>query len=461
MQQPAPSISAPDAVLAGAEHLFLYDLRAPLRVAVRGEGSYFWDAAGRRYLDGAAGFVVSNLGHGNAEVAEAMAQQARTLALAPFTMFANEPALRLAERLARYTPGDLNHAAFVSGGSEAVEVAIKLARQYWVERGRPSKYKVIGRWQSYHGNTLGALSVGGNRPRRRPYEPLLLDLPKIPPCYPYRCPPGVPPEAWGERGADYLEEAIVAAGPDTVAAFIAEPVVGATLGSAPAPPGYFQRIRQICDRYDVLFIADEVMTGFGRTGRRFGIEHWDVVPDIMAVAKGISAGYVPLGAAICTTRVYEAFRPPHGSGQFVNLFTYGSNPLCCAVGDVVLRITEEQDLAGRAARLGAYLRDRLSPVLASPIVGDLRGLGLMLGLEFVQDTATREPFPPSARVAARVAAAALARGVFIYPGVGTVDGTRGDHVMIAPPLTVSEAECDELAAAVLDAVDAVARELVS
>ncbi|MBX5492970.1 MAG: aminotransferase class III-fold pyridoxal phosphate-dependent enzyme, partial [Chloroflexi bacterium] len=184
MQQPAPSISAPDAVLAGAEHLFLYDLRAPLRVAVRGEGSYFWDAAGRRYLDGAAGFVVSNLGHGNAEVAEAMAQQARTLALAPFTMFANEPALRLAERLARYTPGDLNHAAFVSGGSEAVEVAIKLARQYWVERGRPSKYKVIGRWQSYHGNTLGALSVGGNRPRRRPYEPLLLDLPKIPPCYP-------------------------------------------------------------------------------------------------------------------------------------------------------------------------------------------------------------------------------------------------------------------------------------
>jgi adenosylmethionine-8-amino-7-oxononanoate aminotransferase len=444
---------------ATAEHLFRFDLRAPLRVAVRGEGSYFWDAEGRRYLDGAAGFVVSNLGHGNAEVAAAMAHQARTLALAPFTVFANAPALRLAERLARYTPGDLNHVVFVSGGSEAVEVAIKLARQYWVERGRPRKYRIIGRWQSYHGNTLGALSVGGNRPRRAPYEPLLLDLPKIPPCYPYRCPPDVPPERWGERGADYLEEAILAAGPDTVAAFIAEPVVGATLGAAPAPPGYFQRIRQICDRYDVLFIADEVMTGFGRTGRRFGIEHWDVVPDLMAVAKGISAGYVPLGAAICTSRVYEAFRPPQGSGHFVNIFTYGSNPLACAVGDVVLRITEEQDLAGRAARLGAYLRERLAPALGSPIVGDLRGLGLMLGLEFVQDKATREPFPPSARVAARVAEAALARGVFIYPGAGTVDGVRGDHVMIAPPLTASEAECDELAAAVLEAVAAVAREL--
>jgi adenosylmethionine-8-amino-7-oxononanoate aminotransferase len=439
------------------DHLWAYNLQAPLRIATRGEGCYLYDAEGRRYLDGAAGFVVANLGHGNAEVAEAMAQQARTLALAPFTVFVNEPALRLAARLARYTPGDLDHAVFTSGGSEAVEVAVKLARQYWVEVGQPSKYKIVGRWQSYHGNTLGALSVGGNRPRRKPYAPLLVDLPKIPECYPYRCPPDVPAAEWGPRGADALEATILAEGPDTVAAFIAEPVVGATLGSAPAPPGYFQRIREICDRHDVLFIADEVMTGFGRTGRRFGIEHWDVVPDLMAVAKGITAGYAPLGAAVCTERIYAAFRG--GSGQFVNLFTYGANPLCCAVGDVVLRLTEEQDLAGRADRLGAYLRRRLEALADSPLVGDVRGLGLMLGLEFVQDKATKAPFPPSARVAPRVAEAALQRGLFVYPGTGTVDGERGDHLMVAPPLVITEPECDELVTALTAALGAVAREL--
>jgi len=439
------------------DYLWAYNLKAPLRVATRGEGCYLYDAVGRRYLDGAAGFVVANLGHGNAEIAEAMAQQARTLALAPFTVFVNEPALRLAARLARYTPGDLDHAVFTSGGSEAVEVAVKLARQYWVEVGRPSKYKIVGRWQSYHGNTLGTLSIGGNRPRRKPYAPLLIDLPKIPECYPYRCPSDVPAAEWGRRGADALEATIVAEGPDSVAAFIAEPVVGATLGSAPAPPGYFQRIREICDRYGVLFISDEVMTGFGRTGRRFGIEHWDVVPDLMAVAKGITAGYAPLGAAICTERIYAAFRG--GSGQFVNLFTYGANPLCCAVGDVVLRLTEEQDLAGRAARVGAYLRQRLEPLAASPLVGDVRGLGLMLGLEFVQDKATKAPFPPAARVAARVAEAALERGLFVYPGSGTVDGERGDHLMVAPPLIITEAECDELISSLAAALDAVARDL--
>jgi adenosylmethionine-8-amino-7-oxononanoate aminotransferase len=441
------------------DSLFRFDLRTPLRVAVRGEGCYIYDAEGRRYLDGAAGFVVSNLGHGNAEVAEVLAAQARTLALAPYSVFVNEPALRLAARLARYAPGDLNHAVFTSGGSEAVEVAVKLARQYWLEVGRPDKWKIVGRWQSYHGNTLGTLSVGGNRARRRHYAPLLVDLPKIPPCYPYRRPPDVPADEWGPRGADALEAAILEAGPETVAAFIAEPVVGATMGAAPAPPGYFQRIRAICDRYDVLFIADEVMTGFGRTGRRFGVDHWDVVPDLMAVAKGITAGYAPLGAGLCSTRIYEAFQPGQGSGQFVNLFTYGSNPLCCAVGDTVLRITEEQDLAGRAARVGAYLRARLEPLAASPLVGDVRGLGLMLGLEFVQDKATQEPFPASARVAARVAEAALARGLFVYPGAGTVDGERGDHLMVAPPLTITEAECDELVDALAGALEAVAREL--
>src|SRR5919202_580443 len=441
------------------DHLWAYNLQAPLRIAARGQGIYLWDVEGRRYLDGAAGFVVANLGHGNAEIANAMGQQARTLALAPFSVFVNEPALRCAARLARYVPGDLDHAVFTSGGSEAVEVAVKLARQYWIEGGQPSKYKIIARWQSYHGNTLGTLSIGGNRPRRRPYAPLLLDLPKIPPCYPYRCPPDQAPDEWGPRAADALETTIQQEGPDTVAAFIAEPVVGATLGSAPAPPGYFQRIRQICDRYDVLFIADEVMTGFGRTGRRFGVEHWDVVPDLMAVAKGITAGYAPLGAAVCSARIYAAFRPPRGSGQFVNLFTYGANPLCCAVGDVVLCLTEEQDLAGRAARVGAYLRRRLEPLTESPLVGDLRGLGLMLGLEFVQDKATKAPFPPAARVAARVAEAALERGLFVYPGTGTVDGERGDHLMVAPPLVITEAECDELVTNLAAALDAVAREV--
>lgn len=449
----------PNLAALRTDHLFSYDLRAPLRVVARGEGIYLYDDQGRRFIDGAACFVVANIGHGNAEVAQVMADQARTLAIGPFTVFASEPALRLAQRLARYAPGDVNHAVFVSGGSEAVEVCLKLARQYWVEVGRPSKYKILARWQSYHGNTLATLGVGGNRPRRRPYEPLLYDWPKIPACYPYRCPADQPPEAWGPRGADALEAAILAAGPDSVAAFIVEPVVGATLGAAPAPLGYFQRIREICDRYDVLLISDEVMTGFGRTGRHFGIENWDVVPDLMSVAKGVSAGYAPLGAAMCSDRIYEAFKPPHGSGQFVHLLTYGANPLCCAVGDTVLRITEEQDLAGRAARLGDYLRERLNTLQASPIVGDVRGLGLMLGLEFVQDKTTKEPFPAASRIAARIGEAALERGLFIYPGSGTVDGTRGDHLMVAPPLVVTEAECDEIVSLLRDAIDAVVREL--
>jgi len=418
-----------------------------LPTAVRGEGVFIYDEHGNRYLDGCSGALVANLGHGREDIARAIAAQAARLAYVHGGAFTSEPAETLARMLAELAPADLDRVFLVSGGSEATETALKLARQYWVARGRPEKYLVVFRWLSYHGATLGALAMSGHGARRRPYRPLLAEFPHIPPCYHYRCPFCQAEPDCNLRCAWALEAEVLRVGPEYVAAFIAEPVVGAAAGATTPPPGYFEVIRQICDRYDILFIADEVMTGFGRTGRMFGIEHWGAVPDIIAAGKGISAGYAPLGAVIAREEIY---RTVQGAGGFVHGFTYSGHPPSAAAGVAVLTVLQEEGLVAAAAQRGEYLKAGLLRLQERhPLVGDVRGKGLMLGLEFVRDRATKEPFPRDLKVSERVVAAAFRRGLCVYPGSGTADGVRGDHLLVGPPLTITPAELD-LLVAILD-----------
>jgi adenosylmethionine-8-amino-7-oxononanoate aminotransferase len=409
---------------------------------VRGEGVNVYDDTGKRYLDAIAGIAVVNVGHGRAQVAEALAAQAQTLSYVQSSIFDNAPANELAERVGRFTPPGLSHVFFVSGGSEATETAIKLARQYHVERGDPARYLVISRWQSYHGGTLGALSLSGITIRREKYAPLLLDFPHIPECNCYRCPFGLTYPACGIRCAHELESAIKHAGPRNVSAFIAEPVVGAAAGATTPPPEYFGIIREICDRYGILFIADEVITGFGRTGKNFGIEHWGVTPDMLTAAKGLSGGYAPLGAVIAHDRVRETFA--QAGVAFVHGYTMAANPLSAAAGVAVLEIIEHERLVERVASLeeGFFRRGRV--LLKHRSVGDVRGKGLLMGIELVKDQRSRETFPAAQRANAQLAAICLRRGLVIYPGGGTADGINGDHFLLCPPFTIRESELDEL-----------------
>jgi adenosylmethionine-8-amino-7-oxononanoate aminotransferase len=357
-------------------------------------------------------------------------------------MAAHRPILDLADRIAALAPGDLNRVWFVSGGSEATENAVKLARQYHVERGQPSRFKVISRWQSYHGGTLGALGYGGHTFRRRKYLPALNDQPKIPPAYRYRCAFCHDRSACNLECARALERTIRLEGPENVAAFIAEPVVGAALGAVPPPAGYFTAIREICDRYEVLFIADEVMTGFGRTGRMFAMEHWGVVPDIVAVAKGISGGYTPLGAVVAREHLIAQFE--RNGSNFVGGHTFTGNPLSCAVGLAVIDYLLAHDLVTQANSVGSYFLARLEALRSHPIVGDVRGMGMLVGLELVKNKETREPFPPEQRISARIGVEALERGLISYPGTGSVDGVEGDHILFGPPLIMTREQVDEL-----------------
>jgi adenosylmethionine-8-amino-7-oxononanoate aminotransferase len=427
------------------DKVFWFDLTHSMKPLSHGEGVYLYDTDGKQYLDGASSVVVTNIGHGNKRVAQAMAEQAAKVAYAPHHVFSNAPVIELAERLSRFTPANLNYCQFVSGGSEANESAIKLARAYFIERGQPEKWKIIGRWNSYHGNTLGALSANGHRGRRAPYLPMLLDFPHIPAAYCYRCPLNLEYPSCQVACAKSLEETILAEGPETVAAFIAEPLVGAAAAAITPPAEYFGMIREICDKYDILFICDEVMTGVGRTGRNFAIEHWNVIPDILVTAKGLSGGYAPLGAIAVREEIFEAFVPPRGSGQFIHGFTYSGHPLSCAVANEVLKIWEEAGLTANAAELGSYLRQGLEELQTRhPIVGDVRGLGFMQGMEFVQNRETKEPFPPNLRVARQVCDAALEEGLVVYPGTGAVDGVAGDHILVTPPLIITREQIDEL-----------------
>ncbi len=428
-------------------------------VAAGGDGPYILDRSGKRYLDASGGAAVSCLGHSHPAVIAAIREQAGRLAFAHSGFFTTEPMEALAEFLATRAPGRLDRAYFLSGGSEAVETAIKMARQYFLEIGQPERRTLIARRQSYHGNTLGALAAGGNQWRRDPFEPLLFDAIHIAPCYPYRdCGDEEDEAAYGLRIADELEAAIQAAGPDTVMAFIAEPVVGATAGAVPAVPGYFKRVREICDRHGVLLILDEVMCGMGRTGTLFACEQDGIAPDLVAIAKGLGAGYQPIGAVLATDTIFEAFRA--GSGFFQHGHTYMGHAIACAAALAVQRTIEEDKLLDNVNRMGAVLREALESRFGNHHhVGDIRGRGLFLGLELVADRSTKEPFDPNHRLHAKTKAAAMARGLMCYPMGGTIDGRRGDHVLLAPPFIIEQQHVAEIVEKTGDAIDAAIAEI--
>jgi adenosylmethionine-8-amino-7-oxononanoate aminotransferase len=413
-------------------------------VAVRGEGAYLIDRDGKRYLDASGGAAVSCLGHSDAAVVRAIQEQLARLPFAHTSFFSNEPMEALAEALIARAPAPFEKVYFVSGGSEAVEAALKLARQFHVERGEPQRRYLIGRRQSYHGNTLGALAVGGNAWRRKQFEPLLIEATHVSPCYAYRGKRAGETDAeYAERLAAELEAEIRRLGGDQVIAFIAETVCGATLGAVPPVPGYFARVREICDRYGVLLILDEVMCGMGRCGSLYAFEQEGIVPDLVTVAKGLGAGYQPIGATLVARPVYDAI--VSGSGFFQHGHTYLGHAAACAGALAVQRRLHEDGLLARVEPLGSRLESKLSAAFGDhPHVGDIRGRGLFWGLELVADRASKAPFDPKLRVHARLKKEALNAGLMCYPMGGTLDGVRGDHVLLAPPFIVEEAQLDEL-----------------
>ncbi|MGD9959303.1 aspartate aminotransferase family protein [Nocardioides sp.] len=424
----------------------------------RAEGVHVWDAAGKRYLDASSGSnIVISIGYGVPEIIDAMTEQARKVSFCGG--FTSEPQEQLAVELAEFAPAGLNYVRFTSGGSEANETAIKLARHYFVETGRPSKYKIVGRWRSYHGNTLGALAATGHVMRRSGYLPMLPPSAHAAPPYRYRCNFCAKQPACSLACADDVERVILNEGPDHVAAFIAEPIVGAAAMGMVPDPEYFRRVREICDKYDVLLIVDEVLTGMGRTGRNFAIDHWDVIPDMITCGKGMSSGYSPLGAVITTDRIHAAVA--EGSGMFEHGFTYGGNPLSCAVGLAVLRYIKKHDLVANAAEVGAYLQASVREALTdSPIVGEVDGRGMLVGVEIVADRATKEPFPFELGINKVIAKKCQERGVLINPAFsGNADGYRGDRFGICPPYIFDRSQVDETVAALQAAVHEVATEV--
>ena len=435
-------------------HVFHRHLRVVPPIATAARGVFVTDAAGREYLDASGGAAVSCLGHGHPDVIAAMHAQIDRLAYAHTSFFTSEPAEALAERLVRTGPPGTDRVYFVSGGSEAIEAALKMARQYFVETGAPQRARFIARRQSYHGNTLGALAVGGNAWRRAPFAPLLIDVTHVSPCYPYRDQrAGETPEAYGQRLADELDATIRACGPDTVIAFIAETVGGATAGVLTPVPGYFRAVREVCDRHGCLLILDEVMCGMGRTGTLHACEQEGVVPDLMAIAKGLGGGYQPIGAVLAQQRIVAAMSG--GSGFFQHGHTYLGHPVACAAALAVQRVIERDGLLERVAARGAALEARLAAHLGDhPHVGDIRGRGLFHGVELVADRASKAPFDPARQLHARIKREAMARGLMVYPMGGTVDGRHGDHVLLAPPFIVDEEHLDLIATRLTDSIDA-------
>lgn len=408
---------------------------------------------GRRFLDAAGQAAVVSIGHGVAEIGRAMAEQSAQIAFAHTSQFHTAPAEKLAARLLKLAPANFQNGGrvyFTSGGSEATETAIKLARQYYLEIDQPGRYRVISRRQSYHGSTLGAMSVSGNVARRAPYSPLLPEWGHIAPCFCYHCPFEKTFPHCELACADDLQTFLTQHGPQQAAAFIFEPVVGATLGAAVPPDGYLARIAEICRKNEILLIADEIMTGMGRTGKSFAVQHWNIEPDMILVGKGVASGYAPLGAVLASARVVEAFE--RGSGAFMHGFTYQAHPVSTAAGNAVLDYLEAHHLFERVCAAGKNLRESLSSLQGHSHVGDIRGLGLLLGVEFVKDKAAREPFPRTDNIAERIRQAAAAEGVLTYPTQGCVDGQRGDHILLAPPFTISLEECALIARALQTAL---------
>ena len=426
------------------QHVFHRHTRSDLPVAVKGDGIYVVDSNGRRYLDASGGAAVSCLGHSHPAVIAAIKQQLDKIAYAHTGFFTNEPLEELADVLIETAPAGLDRVYFVSGGSEAVEAGLKLARQYAVERGQPQRRHVIARRQSYHGNTLGALAAGGNEWRRQQFRPLLIETHHIAPCYAYRDQrPDESLEDYGLRVANELEEKIEELGSESVLAFVAEPVVGATAGAVPPVPGYFRRIREICDRHGVLLMLDEVMCGMGRTGTLYACEQDGIAPDLLTVAKGLGGGYQPIGALLVSGEVFATIRD--GSGFFQHGHTYMGHPTACAAALAVQRVIRDDQLLDNVQNMGERLDAALHARLGDhPHVGDIRGRGLFRGIEIVANRDTREPFSPAQKIHAKIKQEAMARGLMCYPMGGTIDGARGDHVLLAPPFIIDATQIDQV-----------------
>jgi adenosylmethionine-8-amino-7-oxononanoate aminotransferase len=442
------------------EYTFQRNFKRRYPVAVRGEGVFLYDDNGKRYLDACGGAAVVSVGHGVPEILDAIAQQARQLSYVHSSQFATSVGAELAAVLAAKFPGAKQHARvhYTSGGSEAAETAIKISRAYWLARGETQRYKIISRWGSYHGTTLGALSASGNKVRRQAFAPLLpAAMEHISACFCYRCPLGLEFPACALACADELEQAILKTGKETVAAFICEPVVGASSGAVP-PDGYLRRIREICDAHGILLIADEVMSGAGRTGKYFAVEHWDVVPDMILLAKGLASGYAPLGAVLAGEKIWRAIEA--GPGSLDHGFTYQAHPPSLAAGLAVQRYLEKHNLVERSRQRGEYLAKKLAGLRALPCVGDVRGKGMLQTVEFVADQATKRPFTKEFNFNFRLFENLQARGVMVYPMRGTVEG-GGDHVLIAPPFVIEEAQIDFLAEQMAQAIEEVQRAAVA
>lgn len=440
-------------------HVFHRSLTHSYPMAVRGEGPYLIDSNNRRYLDASGGAAVSCLGHSDPQVIEAVRQQVGQLAYAHTSFFTTQVMEELADFLVARAPEGIASVYFVSGGSEAIEAALKLARQYFIEVGQPQRKHLIARRQSYHGNTLGALATGGNEWRRRQFEPLLIGVSHVSPCYAYReQQPGETVEAMGVRLAAELEAEILRLGAENVMAFVAEPVVGATLGAVVAVPGYFKRIREVCDRYGVLLILDEVMCGMGRTGTLFAAEQEGITADLITIAKGLGAGYQPIGATLVSQRIRDAIAA--GSGFFQHGHTYIGHATACAAALAVQKAIESRGLLDRVNHLGAGLRERLLAQLGEhPHVGEIRGRGLFQGIELVADRASKTPFDPALKLHARLKQSAMAAGLMCYPMGGTVDGQRGDHILLAPPFILEDCHLDEITDKLLSAVNSTLKSL--
>jgi adenosylmethionine-8-amino-7-oxononanoate aminotransferase len=435
-------------------HLLHRAIHSKLPVAVRGQGIEIFDAEGKSYIDASGGAAVSCLGHAHPAVLMALHEQLDTMAYAHTGFFTTDVAERLADRLVEDAPKGLDHVYLVSGGSEAVEAALKMARQYFVEKGKPQRRHIIARRQSYHGNTLGALATGGNEWRRSQFRPLLVETHHIDPCYAYRLRhEGETDDAFAARSAQQLEDKILELGEDQVIAFVAETVVGATSGAVPPVSDYLKRIRAICDRYGVLLILDEVMCGMGRTGTLHACEQDGVVPDLMTIAKGLGGGYQPVGAVLLSGKIFDAFA--NGSGFFQHGHTYMGHPMAAAAGLAVQNVIRNENLLANVVIMGDHLETRLTERLGNHNhVGDIRGRGLFKGVELVRDRSTKTPFDPSAKLNVRVKKQAMARGLMVYPMGGTIDGQTGDHVLLAPPFIVTDRDIDTIVERLGDAIDA-------
>ncbi|TVS02821.1 MAG: aspartate aminotransferase family protein [Rhodobacteraceae bacterium] len=429
-------------------------IHSPPRRAVSASGIHFTDAEGKSYIDASGGAAVSCLGHAHPDVIAALHAQLDRLAYAHTGFFTTEVAEALADKLIAGAPEGLSHVYLVSGGSEAVEAALKMARQYFTETGQPQRRHIIARRQSYHGNTLGALAAGGNEWRRAQFKPLLMEAHHIAPCFAYR------EQRLGESDANYaaraageLEAKICELGPDTVAAFIAEPVVGATAGAVPAMADYFKRIRAICDKYGVLLILDEVMCGMGRTGYLYACEADGIAPDLLTIAKGLGGGYQPVGATLLSQKIYDAFA--NGTGFFQHGHTYMGHPMAAAAGLAVQEVIARDRLLENVQAMGAHLRAGLESAFGQhPHVGDIRGRGLFQAIELVADRENKTPFDPACKLHAKIKAEAMARGLMVYPMGGTIDGVQGDHVLMAPPFIVNEADLEEITGRLAESVEA-------